>query len=215
MTIEVHYDLSAAFGPARQQGQRPTCMAFAMSDLSRFYAKSPVLSAEFLYQRAASTTPGWKPGDGTYIEHAIAATFAPGLPGDDFFPYQAIEPTLPLVTLPLPTSANELHRTKFTSGKISGTSYVRTMLQTGHPVGLVVRVTMDLFRPKSGLVAYSPMVLPNQLHAIVATGYGTHVDSSEPYVRVRNSWGPGWAEQGHAWIHADYIDNHTVNTFKV
>jgi hypothetical protein len=215
MSFTVHHDHSATFGPIRNQGKRPTCVAFAMSDLSRYYSNSSVLSAEYLYQSAANLTPGWKPGDGTYISHAVAATATPGLPDDAFFPYQPGEPLLPLQKLPVPTPPALLYSSTFADGPISGAAYVKAQLAAGHPVGLVIKLTTDFYKPNAGIVAYSPMVVPKQRHAIVATGYGTHNVSSEPYILIRNSWGTAWGDKGYAWIHETYIDSHTVNAFRI
>lgn len=215
MSITIQHDLSAAFGPARNQGQRPTCVAFAMSDLSRYYAKCPVLSAEYLYRSVAQNTPGWTPASGTNIARAVAATSAPGLPDEAFFPYQATQPTSPIPALPIPTPPDVFYSTTLTNGAISGSAYVKTKLAAGHPVGLVIKLTMDFGNPTNGLIPYGTKVLPNQRHAIVATGYGTHDETSEDYIYIRNSWGTAWGNQGHAWVHVNYIDNHTVSAFGV
>ena len=51
-------DLSATLGAARHQGQRLTCLAFAVSDVNRRMASAPdELSAEFIYQYAGAITP--------------------------------------------------------------------------------------------------------------------------------------------------------------
>lgn len=57
MPVQAAVDLSNSLGPARCQGQRSTCMAFAMSDLNRAASGAPeVLSAEFLYRAAGALT---------------------------------------------------------------------------------------------------------------------------------------------------------------
>ncbi|WP_257814212.1 C1 family peptidase [Burkholderia glumae] len=215
MSMTIHHDLSAALGPVRNQGQRPTCVAFAMSDLSRYYAKSEILSAEYLYQSAAQNTPGWTSTSGTNIAQAVAVTAAPGLPHEAFFPYQPTQPIPPIPALPVPTPPDALHSTTFANGIIAGAAYVKTRLAAGHPVGLVIKLTLDFHRPTEGMVAYTTKVIPNQRHAVVATGYGTHDESAEDYIRIRNSWGTGWGDQGHAWLHVKYIENHTVTAFRI
>ncbi|WP_081055584.1 MULTISPECIES: C1 family peptidase [Burkholderia cepacia complex] len=213
MSIEILHDVSAAFGPARSQGSRPTCMAFAMSDLSRFHAQSPLLSAEYLYQSAAAKTPGWKPGDGTYTKYAIVAAADPGLPVEEVLPYKQFEPTLPLAVLPLPEDSI-FFRTVMKGGNISSATAVETMLAQGSPVGLVIKLTPEFMRPKAGLVDFSPKVYSGQRHAVIATAVGMHKTSSERYIRIRNSWGVDWGDSGHAWLHSDYIDTHTVDAFR-
>lgn len=213
MSIEILHDVSSALGPARSQGSRPTCMAFAMSDLSRFHAQSPVLSAEYLYQSAAIRTPGWQPGDGTYMKYAIEAAAEPGLLAEAVLPYQPLEPTLPLTALTLPPDGI-FFSTVLRGGKMPNLMGIEAMLSKGSPVGLVIKLTREFMRPDAGLVNYSPMVFPGQLHAVIATAVGTHKTSLGRYIRIRNSWGMSWGDNGHAWLHVDYIDAHTVDAFR-
>ena len=56
-------DLSATLGAARHQGQRLTCLVFAVSDVNRRMASAlDELSAEFIYQYVGAITPGWTAG---------------------------------------------------------------------------------------------------------------------------------------------------------
>jgi hypothetical protein len=214
MSIKIVHDLSQAFGLARSQGTRPTCMAFAMSDLNRFHAQSALLSAEYLYQNAASKTPGWKPGDGTYLKQAIMVTQSPGIPCEEVFPYDLTEPQMPLKALPA-VDAGSYFSTTFVNGTNLGASGIATALASGVPVGLVTRLTLGFMQPDEGIVRFSPMVFPGQLHAIVATGVGREEASSELFIRIRNSWGEGWGESGHAWVHEAYVDAHVTNVFRI
>jgi C1A family cysteine protease len=43
-------------------------------------------------------------------------------------------------------------------------------------------------------------------HAVVAVGY----DDDEQRLIIRNSWGVGWGDAGHAWLPYDYVDLHGV-----
>ncbi|RBL66876.1 hypothetical protein C3E98_035145, partial [Pseudomonas sp. MWU13-2625] len=82
-------------------------------------------------------------------------------------------------------------------------------------VEMVIKRTMDFGNPNNGMIPYGTKVLPQQRHAIVSTGYGTHDESAEDYIYIRNSWGTAWGHQGHVWVHVNYIDNHTVTAFGV
>ena len=52
-SITIRKDLRSRFGPPRDQGQRPTCLAFAMSD-AHGAARGPWedLSCEYLFHHA-------------------------------------------------------------------------------------------------------------------------------------------------------------------
>jgi Papain family cysteine protease len=214
MTITVHADLSAAFGPTRSQGDRPTCLAFAMSDLNRFHAGSSVLSAEYLYRGAASKTLGWQPGDGTYLRHAIAVTAAPGLPDEGLLPYEAQEPTLPMLALPTPSDGT-FYSNAFAGGAPLPSATVKAMLGKGVPVGLVIKLTPGFVYATNGLIDFSQDVFPDELHAVIATATGTRDGTSAKYIRIRNSWGAGWGDSGYAWLQTSYIDAYTVETFRI
>jgi hypothetical protein len=214
MNMAVKVDLSPAFGPVRTQGERPTCLAFAMSDINQFHSSAPVLSAEYLYLGAAHRTPGWQPGDGTYLRHAIAVTKSPGLPEESVVPYQPDEPMLPLPALP-GTGKSVFFGNTVVGGSTMNSRELTSLLVAGFPVGLVIKLTQEFFRPKGAMVGYSPMVLPNERHAVIATAAGKHQTSGEEYIRVRNSWGPDWGESGHAWLHANYINAHAVEIFRI
>ncbi|MNL34389.1 Papain family cysteine protease [compost metagenome] len=66
--------------------------------------------------------------------------------------------------------------------------------------------------PTNGVVAFSPMILPGRAHAVVAVGLGATA-AGQQYVRIRNSWGTKWGDQGHAWLPIEYIDLHTLQAF--
>ena len=85
-------------------------------------------------------------------------------------------------------------------------------LQAGNIVGLIIESTATLMTPINGVVAFTPMILPGRAHAVVAVGLGESTGGAQ-YVRVRNSWGVNWGDQGHAWLPIEYIDLHTLQAF--
>ena len=97
MSITPTIDLRATHGRARQQGQRKTCLAFALSDLNGHRHSRPAqLSPEHLYREAAAHMPGWKPDGGLTLEAALRAVSAPGQALEAAVPYQDADPPLPL-----------------------------------------------------------------------------------------------------------------------
>ena len=203
-------DLSGALGAARHQGQRLTCLAFAVSDVNRRLAPAPdELSAEFLYQHAGAITPGWAAGGALYLAPALTVAGKPGQPLETAFPYQATSgatvavPTQPAGAAMYASGVREIARKS---------DVVVAELQVGHVVGLIIESTATLMAPVNGVVAFTPMILPGRAHAVVAVGLGQSAGGAQ-YVRVRNSWGTQWGDQGHAWLPIEYIDLHALQAF--
>lgn len=211
MVIQPIVDVSATLGPARDQGQRSTCMAFAMSDLNRVKACAPDnLSAEFLYQAAGALIPGWKPGLGLLTSAAIQAVSSPGQPLEAAFPYQPDEPAgvgMPVAPADACLFSSQVcvHQTAM--------QVVIDGLSQGAPVGLVTRVTPGLFSPIGGVVTYDTLAIPDAYHAILAVGWGTELTSGSRYLLIRNSWGAAWALAGHAWLPEPFINLHVLEVF--
>lgn len=211
MSIHSVVDLSGVFGAARSQGDRRTCMAFAMSDLNRFGSSAPdVLSAEFLYQSAGALTPGWQPNMGLRLTEAIRATAIPGQPLEMHFPYQANNPLT--VATPAPPRGQSMF-SSLVGANGHGMRSIVDQLSTGRPVGLVLRLTPGFFQPPAGIVPWEATCLPDQYHAVLAVGWGKHVASNEQFLFIRNSWGVDWALSGHAWLPAPFVAAHVIEGF--
>lgn len=212
MTSTAQTTISGVFGAVRDQGDRPTCLAFAMSDLSKFHAGCEVLSAEYLYRGAALQTIGWQPGDGTYLSQAIAVAAGVGLPHESAFPYELEEPVLPIPVLP--AGSPETHfKATFAKLGLLPAHEIAVRLAAGKPVGMIIKLTEDFFKATGGVVPFSPLVIPDERHAVIAVPAG---EAPKPgFTRIRNSWGASWGDAGHAWLHDDYVNTHTVAMFGV
>ena len=203
-------DLSTTLGAARHQGQRLTCLAFAVSDVNRRLAPAPdELSAEFLYQHAGAITPGWVAGGALYLAPTLTVAGKPGQPLETDFPYQATSSTT--VAVPVQPEGANMYGSRMR--EIARTSdVVIAELQAGHIVGLIIESTTTLMAPVNGVVAFTPMILPGRAHAVIAVGLGEAAGGAH-YVRVRNSWGSKWGDQGHAWLPVEYVDLHALQAF--
>jgi len=195
--------------PARPQGRRPTCLAFALSDLNR--PKSPAdLSPEYLYRAAAIMTPGWGPGGGITFD-AMREASRIGQPEEAAFPYCSEEPSLPIPDLP----SGLQHYGDLLQCVSADPTDIACFISAGQPIGLGLRVTPEFFKPEGGLVAFGDQVMPGLLHAVVAIGVGHEEGNSAPWFYVRNSWGPQWGVDGHAWISGAYVSAHAECAFGV
>lgn len=195
--------------PARPQGRRPTCLAFALSDLNRPRAPAD-LSPEFLYRAAAILNPAWVPGSGVTFD-AMREASRGGQPEEVEFPYCTDEPSHPIS--PLPSGLK--HYGQLLQRVSADPTDIACLITAGQPIGLGLRVTREFFKPQDGVVPFSDQVMAGLLHAVVAIGVGHEEGSSAPWFYVRNSWGPQWGVDGHAWVSGTYVSAHAECAFGV
>jgi hypothetical protein len=209
--IKTVIDLSARLGTARDQGQRPTCLVFAGSDLNAAAKNVGHLSVEFLCHHAAKLSRTWHPGLGFQMDHVLSAIRVPGQPLEALYPYQH-SPNMPLTE---PKGEFELHASPSARWQNMTTKEVVTHLTDGEPIGLVVQVCQALMTPTDGVINFDPLVLPDQYHAVLGVGLGTHSDTGQDYVLLRNSWGTSWGLAGHAWMPLMLLDILLVESFLI
>lgn len=204
MTIQNEVILKQANWPARDQGSRPTCIAFALSEMNLVSAKGlEALSPEYLYQLAAISTPKWMPNAGVTLGAALAAAHT-GQPSELDFPYQQNEPIFPI---PPPHSSWALYGTQILAATPVQSKIIKS-LREHKPVGLCIRLTNSFYTPTGGVVADEPLSSKDALHAVAIIGLGWI--SRAPYFLIRNSWGIEWGNAGNAWLSWNYISDHSI-----
>lgn len=202
--------LPQAYHPPRDQGTRPTCIAFALADVELAAAAGQVaLSPEYLYQSAARQSPEWMPGSGVSLRAALAAASA-GQPVEDDYPYQMIEPESPIPPLP---HSFDLYGLPVRYYQVD-IPHVLHSLQSGFAIGFGLHLTRSFYHPHNGVVGFEAEVRPGTLHAVSAVGVGKG-PGDELYFLVRNSWGKSWGINGNAWLPLAYVQTHTLCTFGV
>lgn len=208
MTIKEEVILAQAKFPARDQGLRPTCIAFALAELNLGAAAGvEALSPEYVYQGAACLIPAWVSGTGVPLGAALRAASL-GQPVESDFPYQPVEPIAPVST---PPSTFELY-----GGSVAmlplDTEIMCGMLRGYRPVGIGLRLTESFYTPADGLVIFEAAALvPAVLHAVAVVGLGWK--GGELHFLIRNSWGRGWGQDGAAWLSATYVREHALCAF--
>ncbi|MGN9402226.1 C1 family peptidase [Pseudomonas syringae] len=134
-----------------------------------------------------------------------------GQPEEIAFPYCSEEPALPIPDLP----SGLQHYGDILQRLSADPTDIACLISAGRPIGLGLRVTPEFFRPDGSLVAFSDRVMMGLLHAVVAIGVGYEDGNSAPWFYVRNSWGPNWGVNGHAWISGTYVSAHAECAFGV
>jgi Papain family cysteine protease len=199
MAVEVYHDLRNLFGPARDQGARPTCLAFAASDAhAALRVGWEPLSCEFAFyhaQRRANRSPA----QGTTLPAILDALRHDGQPHESGWPYLASLPADLSAWRP-PPGLGQLFNRAGRSGRGTVEEIVAG-LDGGRPVIVLMQISMSFFiAGPDGIVdpAADERPDPAQRHAVVAVGHGLW--NGERVILVRNSWGEAWGQSGHAWL---------------
>jgi hypothetical protein len=202
--VATHCDLRVAFGDARNQGDRPTCLAFALSDAhSAARGATEAMSAEHLYYHAVQRTPGGHPSDGVALPVACDALKLDGQSPETGWPYLTALPS-ELTHWKPPPGATPLFR-RATQPLTPKGADVIARLDTGQPVVLILLLGERFYNPIDGLIAIGPNDADTDYHAVIAVGHG-NASTGEACILVRNSWGPDWALEGYGWIALPYLE---------
>src|SRR5260221_6008018 len=197
--IAASVDLRLLFGPARDQGRRPTCLAFAASDAhAALRGRWAPLSCEYAFYQAQRRV-GRPPSEGALLSSMLEALCEDGQPEENGWPYLAATPS-DLASWAPPVEVGPLFRR---AGEQSGPSLDQLVreLEQDRPVIVLLTLSRSFYSPTAQAVvdpANGEVPEPERRHAVVAVGHGT-VDAQHA-VLVRNSWGPRWGDTGHAWL---------------
>jgi C1A family cysteine protease len=198
-------DLRALLPPVRDQGQRGTCVAFAVTaahEVSRAVGAvvSEDLSEEALFWGCKVIDGNWS--NGTRFSSAATAISATGQPIEAVWPY--VPGRTPGRHYD-PPSQPDANWNKEDLGQASiSIAAVRAELDAGRPVVLGLSVFDELFRPSAkGRIAVPSSNRPRRgRHAVLAVGHDATA------LLIRNSWGTTWGLGGYAWLSNGYAEHH-------
>lgn len=214
--IQIAVDLRAKLEPVRNQGRRPTCLAFATSSVHRAaHSHHAELCTEWLYYKA-NRKDGLRPDQGSTVESSRAIISTSGQPDEEFWPYQSNEPDpsswKPPQKLPEVLCCGS-------GARGNDPEQWRSELTRNVPIAIAIFISDVFFRQAS--FVNGEAVLPDDIepidasrgHAVVLCGYGRHL-GKEMFL-VRNSWGPNWGWDGHTWVPETYLARRFADAFIV
>lgn len=209
MTIDA-IDMRSDLPSARDQGARPTCLAFAMSDAHMISANRPgFLAPEYLHFHAARRA-SVSLNAGVGLESMRQALLLDGQPLEVECAYS--ETREDSWTPPSTFSAIWTRRSTTANGTASDILSNAVIAKRAHV--LVLRISRSFHAPDPGShVVREDGGKDRRLHAVLIVGMAP-VAGTNAFL-ARNSWGTGWGQDGHAWLPFSYVDARAVNVVEV
>jgi hypothetical protein len=202
--ITASVDLRSLFGPARNQGPRPTCMPFAASDAHAALRSGwAPLSCEYAFYQAQRRA-GRPPSKGALLSSMLEALRQDGQPEENGWPYLAATP-VDVASWAPPAEVGPLFGR---DGEKSTPSLDQVVhqLDRRRPVIILLMLSRAFYIPTAQAVvdpAAGEAPEPERRHAVVAVGHGT-VDGQRA-ILIRNSWGLKWGDAGHGWLTEQFL----------
>lgn len=198
-------DHRATQTPVRDQGDRPTCVAFAVSAAHEWRAADQtVRSAEDAMWAAhqvdevpglEETTVSWALEGLRLHAHATEHAWPYGTPR---WSEGRPGPALQGVNRRNLPSWQDLGAAPYTT--------VAARLAEGHPVVLTLGVVPAAWYHGGGTIDAPPGAKTPGNHAVLAVG---NLDDPERVI-VKNSWGPSWGDGGYGFVTRRYYDHYAL-----
>lgn len=201
IAITVRKDLRGRFGPARDQGPRPTCVAFAASD-THAASRDPwvALCCEHLFY-SVKQHDGTSPQKGAKIGSIRHVLEHVGQPVETAWAYLKKLPK-DLKTWKPPANVGAL-LTRKSKHVGSGFDEAWEAIMADSPA-LIGMTTSPSFSKwdKDGVVDVNEAVNEHRRHAVI--GVATGERKKTRFLMIRNSWGDDWGHSGYVWLSEDY-----------
>ena len=214
------------FSPIENQDSLGSCTANAGIGLMEYYqnktkGKYIDMSRLFLY-KAARNLLNWKGDTGAYLRTTMQAMVLFGCPPENYWPYKIsdfdVEPPAFLYSF-----AKEFQTVRYIRvdpPRISGDQLldrIKSFINRKMPMMFGFTVYNSISQSNSnGGIPY-PCSIDRRAggHAVVAMGFDDSKeitntscgDKTTGAIKIRNSWGTGWGDNGYGWLPYKYIQS--------
>ena len=198
-------DFRAQQSPVRNQGNRPTCVAFATSGAHEWAAQEQAHRSPEDAMWAAHQVGGVPGTEAVTVSWVLTGLQTHGHATEVAWPYGS-----PEWSAGRPPAAKEpVNRRPLQAFRsLAGAAFdeIAQTLDDRLPVILTVRVVHSAWRRPDGLIDAEPGRKTPGNHAVLAVGALTGPDR----IIVKNSWGPNWGEHGYGYLTRRYVDHYAL-----
>jgi len=198
--------------PISNQLSLSSCVANCVGDLLEIIigledpANVVQISRLHLYWSARSYTRDTGKDEGTFIANAIDSLRTLGVCREETWPYDVTkvfaQPPLRAYKESLDNKVLEYYR--IYGGATSRADGVEVAVRANHPVTIATAVDNSFIAYRGGGKVWMPPSSWVGYHAMIVVGVRTTANGRREFL-LRNSWGAGWGDNGHAWVHESYI----------
>ncbi len=206
-------DLRASLPVVLDQGERGTCLAFAVTaahERVRNLESGAIedLSEELLYWSCKQIDEDRDPG--TSFSSASRVLMNLGQPREDVWPYDGLRDDANIFYNPPEGALDAAPYYNASIARISPTiQNIQSWLARGFAVALALSLSRGFFEPMRGVI--SMPVSEEELmdgHAVLVVGYENGAVAGEGFLILRNSWGLDWADGGYGYLPYAYIEHY-------
>ena len=208
--LPAYYDLRGSLSPVRNQGSEGTCTAFAlvasMMDYQQQALPSPdtgapdkeVLSPRDIYEGGRAMAGLLAGPSGMWPRVGLEYARKTGVCLEIDRPYMAEVKTVPSASAAANRERNKL--SAYASVNI-GVQSIKEAVRAFGPLVVVLRTTSHFDQARANeVVPFDANQTQGFLHSVSIVGWD---DTRNAWI-LRNSWGEGWADKGHALLSYDW-----------
>lgn len=192
----------------RNQGDRPTCVGFAVSAAHEWLARDGIMRSPEDAIWAGHQQGGPAARQATSVRLALGGLQTHRHASEEAWPYG--NPPWPAPRPPVATLAgNQRPLPNWRQLSAITLSTVRDELAQGNAVILTLRVVYSAWRQPGGLIDAGPDRRTPDNHAVVAVGVQAGADGAQRVI-VKNSWGEKWGDGGYGFVSRRYLETYGV-----
>jgi C1A family cysteine protease len=214
--IKKKVDLSAFCSPIEDQGSIGSCTAHAGVGLLEYYenrAHNKYIDASrlFLYKTTRNLLH-WTGDTGAWLRTTMKAMVLFGIPPEEYYPYDISkydeEPGAFCYAFDQNYQSIRYYRLdRTTSSTTALLTRVKNFLSAGYPS--MFGFTVYNYGNQKGEFEFpSNNDQVQGGHAVVAVGYDDNrkIGKDKGAIKIRNSWGTTWGQNGYGWLPYSYIE---------